>query len=276
MRIFITGGRGALGSALAARLASETVEICDLPDCDLTDHAAFRERALSFRPELILHCAAWTDVDGCALDPQRAHFVNGLGTQSAALACAETGAALLYVSTNEVFDGAAREPYAEFDAPKPINAYGRSKLAGEWFASHLLMRFYIVRTSWLYAPGGRNFIHRILARAAEGLPLQVVADETAAPTSVADLADGIARLIATGRYGVYHLVNEGYCTRYELARRALDLSGYLDYPMTAIRRADYPRPSTPPEFTALANIQAAALSIRLRPWEEALAEFLAA
>jgi dTDP-4-dehydrorhamnose reductase len=273
MRVFITGSHGQLGRALAAHLPGHDVTGCDLPDCDITDNSALRETILAARPDIVLHCGALTDVDGCALDPDLAYRVNGLGTQNVALACAEAGAAILYVSTNEVFDGTASEPYLEFDSPNPINAYGRSKRAGEWYVTQLLTRFYLVRTSWLFGDGGKNFIHKVLARADTGQPLRVVTDEVASPTYVDDLAEAIVRLIGTGQFGVYHLVNSGYCSRHDLARKALELAG-RDESVEPITLADYPRPSTPPKFSALANQTAAALGITLRPWESAAAEFL--
>jgi dTDP-4-dehydrorhamnose reductase len=275
MRVFITGSNGQLGRALAAHLPAADVTGCDLPDCDITDNGLLRKTILAARPEVVLHCGALTDVDGCARDPDLAFRVNGLGAQNVALACAEAGAAMLYVSTNEVFDGAASEPYSEFDAPNPTNAYGRSKRAGEWYVTQLLTRFYLVRTSWLFGNGGKNFIHKILARADAGQPLRVVTDEVASPTYVEDLAEAIVRLIGTGQFGVYHLTNAGYCSRYDLARKALELAG-RDAPVEPITLADYPRPSTPPKFSALANQAAAALGIRLRPWEAAATEFLSA
>jgi len=180
----------------------------------------------------------------------------------------------VYISTNEVFSGAGDRPYFEFDAPAPINPYARSKLAGEWFAAHLLNRSYIVRTAWLSARGGRNFVHRVLQLAQEPRPLSVVTDEVANPTFVDDLADALVRLIATGRYGIYHLTNSGYCSRYDYACRILALAGVAGAAVTPITLADYPRASTPPPFAPLANTAAAALGITLRPWEEALAEFL--
>lgn len=273
MRIFLTGSEGQLGRVLSTRLSGDQVVPCDQPDCDVTAPGAIRQAILAARPDVVLHCAALTDVDGCALHPALAYRVNGFGTQNVALACAEAGAALLYISTNEVFDGTAHAPYSEFDAPHPVNAYGRSKLAGEWFASRLLQRFYIVRTSWLFAPGGKNFMHKIIQRAAEGQPLRVVTDEVASPTHVEDLADAVVQLIGTGQFGIYHLTNAGYCSRYDWARKVLDVAGY-SVPIEPITRAEYPRPSTPPAFSALANQAAQALGIVLRPWEEAVAEFL--
>ncbi|MCC6189449.1 MAG: dTDP-4-dehydrorhamnose reductase [Anaerolineales bacterium] len=274
MRVYITGHRGQLGQALLKRLPQASGG--DLPELDITNPVSIGTALAEAGAELVVHCAALTDVDGAARDPELAYRVNGLGTQNVALAAAQAGAALVYVSTNEVFDGARGQPYYEFDTPNPINAYARSKLAGEWFAAHLLARSYIVRTAWLSAPGGRNFVHRILQLADERGSLRVVTDEVANPTFVGDLAEALLRLIATGRYGIYHLTNAGYCSRYEYACRILALSGRGHVPVEPISLAQYPRASTPPPFGALANTAAAALGVTLRPWQDALADFLKA
>lgn len=274
MRIYITGHRGQLGRALLARLPEAAGG--DLPELDITEPASIDQAVADAAPDLIIHCAAMTDVDGAARDPALAYRINGLGTQNVALAAARAGAALVYISSNEVFSGASDRPYFEFDPTGPINPYARSKLAGEWFTAHLLTRFYIVRTAWLSARGGRNFVHRIQQLADERGRLRVVTDEVANPTFVEDLADALVRLIHTGRYGLYHLTNSGYCSRYDYARRILDLSGRSHIPVEPITLAEFSRASTPPAFAPLANTAAAALGITLPPWEQALAAFLAA
>nr|HID14027.1 NAD-dependent epimerase/dehydratase family protein [Anaerolineae bacterium] len=137
MHIFITGYKGQLGQALYAALAEHTLAGCDLPELDITDREAIGAAIADFAPDVVIHGAAWTNVDGCARDPEKAYRVNALGTQNVALACAEADAAMVYISTNEVFDGEAHEPYREWDPPHPINPYGRSKAAGEWFVRHL-------------------------------------------------------------------------------------------------------------------------------------------
>ena len=195
MRVFITGIRGQLGRALEAALVDHERSGIDLPECDVTDRPGITAAIADAAPDIVIHCAAMTDVDGCARDPDAAYRANGLGTQNVALACQAAGAAMLYVSTNEVFDGNTDRPYLEFDAPHPINAYGRSKLAGEWYTRHLLIRFYIVRTAWLYAPGGRNFPHRIMQLADERGRLWVVTDEISSPTYVVDLVQNLQRSV---------------------------------------------------------------------------------
>lgn len=274
MRIFITGFSGQLGQALATALAGETLYGPDHRTLDITDLAATQRAISDFAPDVVIHAAAMTQVDECALHPERAYRVNALGTRNVALACQITGATLAYISTNEVFNGFKTEPYWEYDLPDPINAYGRSKLAGEWFTQTLLQRFYIIRTAWLYSHTGSNFLHKILRLADERGALQVVTDEVSSPTYAPDLAQAIAQLIRTECYGIYHLVNEGACSRFALARRALELTGRQHVTIQPISRFQYRRPSTPPAYTALRNFAGAELGIRLRPWEEALAEFL--
>ena len=275
MRILLAGHLGQLGRTLLPLLAAEhVVEGIDLPDYDITDRAAMLDLVARFRPDLVLNSAAMTNVDGCARDPELAYRVNGMGTQNLALAAATIGAEFLQVSTNEVFDGTAAEPYHEWAPCRPINAYGRSKLAGEWYAQHLLTRFYIVRTAWLYAVEGRNFPHRILELADERGALSVVTDEVGSPTYVVDLAEAIARLIDTHAYGIYHLVNEGAASRYEFAQALLESSGRGAIPLTPIRSDAFQRASTPPAYAPLDNTAAAALGIRLRPWQDAVAAFI--
>ncbi|MBN1955193.1 MAG: dTDP-4-dehydrorhamnose reductase [Anaerolineae bacterium] len=274
MRIFITGWKGQLGQALQQALCDECVAGCDLPEVDITDRTAITRAIAEFAPDAVIHAAAWTDVDGCARNPGRAFRVNVMGTRNVGHACSRINAAVVYISTNEVFDGSASEPYRESDPPQAINPYGQTKADGEWFLRRLLAEHYIVRTAWLYAPNGRNFPHRIVELADERGALRVVSDEVSNPTYAPDLAAALAALIHTGAYGVYHLVNEGYCSRYDFARAILRLSGREHVPVEPIALADFERASTPPPFAPLANTAAAALGIVLRPWEEALEEFV--
>jgi dTDP-4-dehydrorhamnose reductase len=275
MHILLAGHLGQLGRILMPLLAhNHEVEGVDLPAHDITDRTAMLDLAARLRPDLVLNSAAMTNVDGCAQDPEMAYRVNGMGTQNLALGAASVGAEFMQISTNEVFDGAATEPYLEWATCHPINAYGRSKLAGEWYAQHLLHRFYIVRTAWLYAVGGRNFPHRILELADERGALSVVTDEVGNPTYVVDLAKAIVRLLETHAYGIYHLVNEGAASRFEFAKALLERSGRGDIPLTPITTDAFERASTPPPYAPLANTAAAALGIRLRPWRDAIAAFL--
>jgi dTDP-4-dehydrorhamnose reductase len=275
MRIYVTGAKGQLGRALMRRLAHHTLLGTDLPEVDLTDLNAIRSSLAAFAPDVVVHAAAYTDVDGAARQPDLAYRVNALGTRNVVAASEAIGAAVLTMSTNEVFDGTKTEPYLEFDAPRPINPYAKSKLAAEQFIRDLSTRFYIVRTAWLYGLGGNNFVKKILARADSDGQLRVVTDEVSSPTYTEDLVTAIEQLMLTGAYGIYHFTNDGACSRFEFAQEILALSGRGHVPIEPIVLADYPRPSPPPSYTPLRNFCGAQIGITLRPWQAALADYLA-
>jgi dTDP-4-dehydrorhamnose reductase len=200
--------------------------------------------------------------------------VNAVGTQNVALGARQAGAALLYVSTNEVFDGMRRDLYREWDLVNPVSVYARSKAAGEQIVRDLMDRFYIVRVAWLFGPGGANFVTKVLAAVERGGPLRVSADEFGNPTYAPDVAAAIERLVATEHYGTYHLTNGGFCSRHELASEIMRLAGRPELPIAPILSAEWPRPSRPPLHAVLANTNGAALGIALRPWRDALAEYV--
>ena len=273
-RILVTGAAGRLGGRLVDVLNGHTVISADAPEFDITDFEATRAFVKRAQPDVIVHPAAWTDVDGCARDPEQAIRVNGFGTQHLALAAAEIGAAILYVSSNEVFNGRATRPYREYDPTDPINPYGYSKWVGEQALMRLNPRHYVVRTAWLFAHGGKNFLQAILSAAIAGKPLRVVVNEVANPTYNDDLAVAISHLIETERYGIYHFVNEGACSRYDLARYVLDRAGYEATPIVPITSQMWPRASTPPEYAPLDNLAGKMVGITLRDWHEAVDAFL--
>jgi dTDP-4-dehydrorhamnose reductase len=273
VRILIIGARGQLGQALYRRLQRTHVLVGpDHDELDISDWGA-RARITALRPELVLLTAAYTDVDGCATNPDQAFRSNTLGPKHVALACAELDIPLVYVSTNEVFDGAGSHPYREYDQPRPINAYGASKWGGEQAVLQHLRRFYIVRVAWLFG-GPRNFVRTVLRLADERPELRMVQDEVGSPTYAADVAEALEQLIETGCYGIYHFVNAGACSRYELAQEILRLAGKQDYPLHPITLAEFERPSTPPAHTPLLNLAGASLGIELRSWRDALADYM--
>jgi dTDP-4-dehydrorhamnose reductase len=275
VRIFVTGNRGQLGRELMRAFPDDEVEGADLRELNVRDGAATQRVVEAARPDVVVHCAALTDTSLCERDPDLAQRVNSLGTRNVALACRDVGASLVYVSTNEVFDGLKREPYQESDATNPINAYGRSKLAGEEHVRKLLDRYYVVRTAWLYGGGEHDFPAKILAAAAERQELSVVTDEVAAPTLARDLAGAIAALVRHNVHGVYHFTNAGECSRYDWAREILRLAGRDDVRLSpTTTSALQPFPPKPP-YSVLRNEAAAKLGITLRPWQDALAESFA-
>ncbi len=264
-----------LGTDLCARLAGAHELIAlDLPELDITDTCAVFDKISSERPEMVLHCAAYTDVDGCESGPNKAFRVNAFGAWNVASACQKSGAALLYVSTDFVFDGDKGEPYDEFDRPNPINAYGRSKFAGEEIVRSLVSRHFIVRTAWLFGARGKNFVRTMLTKAQSGGPLRVVADQVGCPTYTVDLAEAMANLVESPLYGTYHITNSGACSWAEFAAEIVRQAG-LSAEVIPISSAEWKSPARRPRNSRLRHL---ALEMQgrdsLRPWQEALGEFL--
>jgi dTDP-4-dehydrorhamnose reductase len=309
MRVAVTGAGGRLGTALVAALAGSgsvgEVLAWDLPEHDLDDPGSAMRLVGRNRPDILVHAAAWTDVDGCARDPRLAMRRNGTAAGEMAQACATHGTAMIAVSTNEVFDGLRTDgrPYGATDLPNPANAYGAAKLAGERlareafratgddFAAAALMPpggrpttvppLAIVRTAWLFGPPGADFPARILAAAdrarTENRTLDLVSDEFGCPTYAADLAAAIASLVELagkeGRNvvgGIHHVVNGGHASRAEWAREVLRLAG-VTVPTRDVPLRTWPRPSTPPPWGVLAPTPLPGGP--LRDWQAALAEY---
>jgi len=274
MHILITGSSGQLGQALATRFApAHQVTLWRRPAHNIADPSCAGAVA-ALAPDVVINAAAWTDVDGAERAPDAVYAVNALGPKYLAEGCARCGATLVQISSNEVFAGDAGRFYWEYDEPGPQTIYARSKAAGERAVRQMLDRLYIVRVAWLYGPGGSNFPAKILAAADKYGRLRVVADEWGNPTYAPDVAAGLERLLETGRYGAYHLVNEGCASRHEWAGELLRLSGREQIPLTPIPAREWPRPAMPPPHAVLVNQAAAALGIRMSPWQEALAEYI--
>lgn len=279
MRIFITGGEGQLGRALRLAFDAHQFVVPKESALDVTDGEAVQATIGDARPDTVIHCAALTDTAQCEREPELAHAVNAIGAENVARACARAHARLVAVSTNEVFDGSARDAYQERDLPRPLNAYGASKLAGEQRAATACRDTLIVRTAWLYGAGGEHFPAKVLRAASVGGPLRFVIDEIASPTSAVDLALAIRALLErSAGAGVYHLTNDGEASRYTWAQEILRLA-HIDAPVEAIttsvlRASGYEGPEKP-SYSVLANTRARGLGIVMRGWREALAEYFA-
>lgn len=280
MRVLITGAAGMLGTDLQKMLRSEhdlipTDVTGDVRFLDVTDTERVIETTLDARPDVVIHAAAHTDVDGCERDPHMAYRVNALGTWNVAAACVRAASALVYISTDFVFDGEKGEPYTEYDMPRPISHYGASKLAGEKHVASLCPRHFIVRTAWLYGEHGKNFPLAILNSAKSKKELRVVADQVSSPTFTMDLAGALLGLIGSPLYGIYHVTNKGSCSWYEFAKQTLALAGIKDIEIKPIKAEDWPSPTRRPKYSVLRHY---ALELQgrddLRPWEDALADFM--
>ncbi|MBC7235669.1 MAG: dTDP-4-dehydrorhamnose reductase [Chloroflexi bacterium] len=270
MRVAITGSKGQLGRALMDSWQEDELLGIDLPEQDITDLMALDARLRGFRPEVVIHCAAMTDVDGCERDPDAAYRINVLGTRNVAVAAERVGAALIYISTDYVFDGAKTEPYGELDEPNPLSVYGRTKWLGEEMVRHLCPRHYVVRVAWLYDRGPRNFVATVLRLADERDEVKMVTDEIGSPTYAPDVAAALRRLVCLPAYGTYHLPNAGICSRYAWAEEILRLAGRRD-DLRLIPSENYQRAARVPKRVELRNFFGAEIGITMRPWQEALA-----
>src|SRR5438132_7764037 len=273
MRILITGGQGQLGRHLQTTIEGDDVTATGHADLDVTDRQRVQDAIKHRRPDIVIHAAAWTDTVGCEDNPTRAMRDNGEAPGLVAEACQENRAIMLYISSNEVFDGKKRAPYVEDDAPNPINSYARSKLEGERRVQSALERSCIVRTSWLYGPGRISFPEKILTAAREQGSIRLVTDEVASPTWTLDLAKAIAGLVRQAALGLFHLTNAGSCSRKEWAEEILRLAGE-NVPVQPATQAEFGARVRKPQFSALNNVNAQRLGITMRPWQEALAEHL--
>jgi dTDP-4-dehydrorhamnose reductase len=245
---------------------------------DIADGPALSKVVAASAPELVIHAAAYTDVDGAERDPARAEAVNAAGSRHVAQAARAVGAHLVAVSTDFVFAGDGGAPYGEDAGPAPVSVYGRTKLAGERAVLEIGPRFAVARTAWLYGGPGKHFPRTVLTVLRDRGRMEVVADERGSPTFAGDLAVALVELAAAGGAGLFHLVNEGSASRFELARAVAASAGLpvdLVRPTTSAEfLARYQLPARRPADSTLANHRADALGIRLRPWPEAVAEYV--
>jgi len=265
-----------LGTALLPVLRQRhQVSGIDFNDCNICDAGAISAALHSRRPELVLHLAAYTNVDGCEKDPQIAEETNSTGTRNVARACADVGATMLYVSTDYVFDGTKTGAYFEDDRPNPISVYGRSKLLGEQHVQAIVSRHFVVRTSWLYGPNGKNFVTTILKVAHQQKVLRVVNDQHGSPTYTRHLASKIAELVETQAFGVYHITGSGNCSWFEFAGTILDLWPVDGVQVIPISSDESGRAARRPANSVLENRGLKLAHLGLLPhWKTALAEYL--
>jgi len=272
MRILLVGSGGQLGHELRAVLSGETLVCVDLPEFDLTC-PDIHEQVTGIRPDVVIHTAAYTDVDGAERAPAKALAVNAEGTERIARGAAESGARLVYLSTDYVFDGSKQAPYLERDEANPLNVYGQTKLEGERRALARHPNTLVVRTAWLYGMHGRNFVKTIAQAASTQSELRVVDDQRGCPTHAGDLARAIKAMLGTDLTGVVHATGAGDCTWHEFASEIVSLIGSPArvVPVSTIEMA---RPARRPAYSVLANTILAGQGIRLPHWKNALGQFL--
>ncbi len=276
----ILGHHGMLGSRLLEHIprapGGADFNICgrDLPETDITDPESVAATFDETNPDIVINCAAYTNVDGAEANPDAAFVANAVGPEILARAARASGALLVHISTDFVFDGTLTRPYREDDPPNPQGAYGKSKLAGELAVAAIAPQHLIVRTAWLYGPNGRNFVSTILQAAKEKGRLKVVNDQAGSPTFTGTLADFVWRLAAGGAKGIFHVAGSGKCTWYKLACEAVRLSG-INASIEPVTTAQFPRPAPRPANSALDCARAQQfLGISIPPWQDGLKAYL--
>jgi dTDP-4-dehydrorhamnose reductase len=265
-----------LGSVLLPCIQAQH-QVCgvDFQDFDIGEESAVQRAFRDLRPEFVVHLAAYTDVDGCEADPQKAEWVNALGAGNVSRACAEVGAGLLYVSTDYVFDGRGTRPYREDDCPNPISVYGLTKLRGERHVQSCVVRHLIVRTSWLYGPHGKNFVATILKLAKDRQELRVVSDQRGSPTYTRHLAAKLVELLATQAYGVFHVTGSGNCSWFEFAGAIVQSGGFPRVRVAPITSQEAGRFARRPTYSVLENHRLSQSNLVALPhWTKGLAEYL--
>ena len=278
MKVLITGAAGQLGLDCIDAFGDDEVVALDRHHLDVADEAAVWQVVAAAAPDVVVNAAAWTDVDACEDDPRRAHQVNALGPWWLARACAAVGARLVTVSTDYVFPD--RRPsdgrgWCEFDPVAPLNAYGRSKAAGEQLVRETLRDHHIVRTAWLCGARGDNVVTRMLQRAREGAEIAVVDDQVGSPTFTRDLAAAVRRLVVAGRPGTVHLTNAGECSWFDLVVAAVEQAG-MEAAVARTTSAQLGRRAARPEWSVLDGIHAAAIGVGPLPhWRDGLARLVA-
>ena len=281
-RMLVTGVAGMVGSYVEEVFHDYDLVMTDRVEgfdpLDVCDPAAVTEVFVEARPDIVLHLAAATDVDRCEQEPDWAYHTNAIGTQNLALACQMFDVQMVYISTAGVFWGSKPEPYIEFDVPRPANVYGQSKLAGEQIVSSLLQRYYVVRAGWMIGGGEKDnkFVGKIARLISDGKnPLNVVNDKLGSPTYGKDLLNGIRTLIDTGFFGLYHMVNEGTCSRYEVALAVRDILRRPEVHIVPVSSALFPLPALRARSEMMRNLKLDLLGLKLmRGWQDALREYV--
>jgi dTDP-4-dehydrorhamnose reductase len=289
MRILIIGNKGQLGSELTRVLATGRSELGQIPDAysgadivgvdadslDITSQSAATAFADKLnRADLLINCAAMTNVDACESEPEAAMRVNAVGARNAAHMARKLRCPIIHISTDYVFDGRGTRPYAEWDTPAPASVYGKSKLLGERCVRETLPESFIVRTSWLYGHIGNNFVKTILKTAHERDILKVVDDQRGNPTNAADLAHHILKLGVTREYGLYHCTGTGECSWYDFAKEIIELSG-IPCEVKPCTTEEFPRPAPRPAYSAMDNLMLrCTVGDEMRDWREAIAAFV--
>lgn len=253
MKVLIIGSEGMLGHDLVDVLGIENeISTTTIDTLDITDIYKTIETVKEVNPDVVVHAAAFTDVDLSESKPDLAYKVNTIGTRNVAVACKEADSAMVYICTDYVFDGTKGSSYYEYDKTNPLSVYGKTKYLGEVYIRDVLNKFYIIRTSWLYGFHGPNFVTTMLNLTKNNNVISVVNDQIGSPTYTVDLSNAIAQLIKKPAYGIYHITNSDYCSWYEYAREIFEIAG-IDVEVKPVSTEEFPRPAPRPKYSVLKN-----------------------
>lgn len=288
MKILITGSKGQLGNELKDIINKGYSEVgkvseviknshifdLDVDKLDITDLNSVKNVVKTINPDVVINCAAATNVDGCESDEDFAFKVNSLGPRNLAMVCEEIGAKLVQVSTDYVFSGIGEKPLTEYDLAAPYSVYGKTKLLGENYVREFCSKYYIVRTAWLYGYVGHNFVYTMRRLGKEKDSINVVNDQIGNPTNANDLAYHILKIIETDEYGIYHCTGKGECSWYDFAKIIIELSGEecIVKPCTS---QEYKTPAKRPEYSSLDNMMLRnTVGDEMRHWQDAIKSFI--
>lgn len=286
MKILVTGGNGQLANEIKDIIDNGSLQL-DIYDSnriecifvgskelDITNISEVKRYIKDTMPDVVINCAAFTNVDQCECNEDKSFKVNALGPRNLALACESVNAKLLQVSTDYVFSGDGQKPYKEYDETSPYNVYGKTKLMGERYVSQFCSKYYIVRTAWLYGQYGKNFVYTILNLAKNNDEIKVVDDQRGSPTNASDLSYHILKLINTEEYGIYHCTGQGECTWYDFACKIVELSN-IRCNVIKCTTEEFPRVAKRPKYSVLDNMMLRNININeMRSWEDAIESFM--
>jgi dTDP-4-dehydrorhamnose reductase len=276
MKVLLFGASGMLGQDIF-RVLKQEGHILDAPteaEVDITVSDMVEGRTVSFCPDIVIHAAAYTNVDACEENRDIAMEVNATGTKNVALAAKKSEAYLIYICTDYVFDGRSKNPYKENCPTSPLSVYGLSKLRGEEYVSAIMRRYCIVRTSWLFGKGGKNFVYTMLKLSDDRDVIRVVDDQVGSPTYTVDLARALGYLAVNPYEGILHVTNTGYCSWFQFAKKIFEFAGKNNILVVPISSEELCRPAKRPAFSGLDGSRAKTFGITMQKWEDALREYL--
>ncbi len=275
-KVFITGARGQLGLDLQKRLDKEQINYSatDLPECNITDLCKLESLISQEKPDIIINCAAYNAVDQAEKDWRNAYLVNGIGPKNLAIISNQLDIPLVHFSTDYVFDGTKDKLYTIVDKPNPINQYGKSKLLGEYFVQSLTKKYYLVRLSWVFGIGNINFAKKVIEWSKQKKELKIVNDQISCPCYTSDIVKALIDLIKTNSYGIYHLTNTGYCSRFEWANYILR-SIQCSTKVIPASSNEFITSAKRPSFTAMDSFPIQEIvGYKLPEWKDATERFL--